>query len=513
MLRASGKEKESKNDTDALEVMPYELLKMPQTIAELVVSYAVDTPWVLNKSIFFTNVDCTLQQILLLVKCAGPLEEFQFLVEKLIEKEIKANQDKKVEKPNEPEYYSLIDRNFTFDFDHRQGPFVQCVMIGLDQTTRKEDGTEIDKGMVECFVNIIAEKLPHRLSDVLKQAQQAAILSPEKYLELLEKIVLEQQKQQAGWEEEIKAETDRESRNLAALKALSNAFTEENEEKNKQAIETFRTFIDGQQGPLMNALGLYYANLIHLIKGVSELNIDKKREGALPESHWPRFCFETINVLRESLNRGVIKQFVNAFTQLDEAIIQQAIESLDQFDQKTHAYSTNEYGYLINNLLYLNRIHLISELFGELYQRRNELPGGYYGKNADDCCIKGAGMFQRRLPAHIRNTLSSDGGLYGVLENNKKIQRRTQVAGENYLGVVGSDCQLGVNYFYDIFGPGGPARRATGSGRTWFQNLLRAITTASKLYATNPACTMQAPPQLFVNVETRSSAIAMHRGS
>jgi hypothetical protein len=83
MLRASGKEKESKNDTDVLEVMPYELLKMPQSIAELVVSYAIDTPWVLNKSIFFTNVDCTLQQILLLAKCAGPLKEFQFLVEKL----------------------------------------------------------------------------------------------------------------------------------------------------------------------------------------------------------------------------------------------------------------------------------------------------------------------------------------------------------------------------------------------------------------------------------------------
>lgn len=455
------------------EVIPYESLEMPADIAELIVSYAVDAPWVFSKSIlFFSNVDCTPQQILFLMKCAGPLRQFQFFVEKLIQKEKMTN----------PKICSLTNRKFTLN--NWQGTLIQLLVTGLDQS------------MAKCFIEIIKKKLPDKLSDVLKQARQARTLPPEKYLVTLKKIVLEQQNQQALKVEEIKAETERKSQNSKALEVLFDAFLEGNEEQNKQAIETFRTFINDQQNMLTNDLGLYYANLIHLIDDISKLI--KKRDEELPQ--WSCFCFEIINVLRESMNAAVIAKLFDAF-QSSEENIEHAIEIFKQFDEKTQAFATNEQGYLINNLLYLDRIHRIYKAFDELYRRGGELPGNWSGQRANSFCVRAIGWLQSKLPPHICHALCvKGGGLDSVIGGSKIVPRPYHTLDKDYFGVDNSNWVLGVNYFFDIFGTtnnawqlGKMGRRSDRADR--FQTLLRSIN-FSQILADSP---LSKPAEPIVN--------------
>ena len=168
-MAASGQNLE-KNKSHASEVMPYEIWRLPKPIVEIVAGYAIDTPW-LNRPFLFSGTDRTLQQILFLAKHAGPLDKFKFFVTRLI-KEEKVGQEKL--EPNESKRkYTLIDN--TFIIGNRQSSFMGCLMSGVDINILAEDGkTVIDPGMSECFKEIVADLLPHRLKDVIAQAQQAA---------------------------------------------------------------------------------------------------------------------------------------------------------------------------------------------------------------------------------------------------------------------------------------------------------------------------------------------------
>ena len=168
MFASSKKLLESKDQNPIDDVMPYECWKLPAPIAKIVAGYAWDTP--LQKPFLFSDVDYTLEKILFLAEYAGPLDQFELSVTRFIKREL----------ANKAEESNLLNKIFTMG--RRQGTLVQCLVIGMDQTIRKKDGTELDEGMAERLITIVKnlcdEKLlpPERLEEVKEQAGKAAPL-------------------------------------------------------------------------------------------------------------------------------------------------------------------------------------------------------------------------------------------------------------------------------------------------------------------------------------------------
>ncbi len=402
-------------DKDNLEILSNELSQLPQVVNELIASYAVDASWVLNKSIFFAGMDCTIRQILFLVEHAGPLDQFRFLVKKVIESEKSANEARKKTNPNAKEKYSLIDDVFVIG--SQSGTLMQCLVILMDQTMRvrcDQRYVETDKGLVDCFIEIIEETLGHKLPVVLEQARLATILSPDRYLEVLKDVVLFQKNQQPNQVAKIKSEM--ESGNLDVFKMFAEAFVEDDAKKNEETIDAFKKTIEDQQAPLINNLSLYYANLLQLIDGMCSLM--QQKDGTLSGNQWSNFCFKAISILRESINSAVIKQVFDVFLKDNQA--SQAIEILNQFDEKTKLFSINEKGYIKNNILYLNRLSLLSKAFDALYLWNQELLPPYCdgdGVEINRFRVQIIGGIQSRLPLRIGQIfnykrIASYGGLF-----------------------------------------------------------------------------------------------------
>jgi hypothetical protein len=230
-MAASGKKLlESKDDID--DVMPYGIWKFPKPIANIVVGYVWDTP--LQKPFLFSDVDYTLEKILFLIEHAGPLDEFKSSVIRCIKKELAKSEEKN----------SLIDKSFILA--GMQGTPVQLLVSKLDVTIRNEEDKEIDKGMAESLIEIVAELLPHRLKEIQEQAQIAAPIEDEK------------------------TKKERESTNLAALNQVFNAIKQNDEKVTMLAIETFKEFVNNKKSSLVNDKGYlidnrYYIDRIDLI--------------------------------------------------------------------------------------------------------------------------------------------------------------------------------------------------------------------------------------------------------
>jgi hypothetical protein len=131
-----------------------------------------------------------------------------------------------------------------------QGTLIELLVSQLDVSVRNKEGDEIDKGCVECFLDIIKHLLPYRFNEVRKKAEKAAPIEVK----------------------ETKAE--RLSMNHKALENVFNAIKENDESTSttKQAIETFKMIIQNKKKSLMNEQGYlrdnrYYLDLIHLIYG------------------------------------------------------------------------------------------------------------------------------------------------------------------------------------------------------------------------------------------------------
>lgn len=289
-MAASGKElKETKRHIDEVkDMMPPDIWKFPRGVAQLVAEYAWDTP--LQKPTLFSGVDNTLEKILYLVEYAGPLDQFKFYVTRLIKQELAAEAKKNI----------LIDSIFTLA--DRQGPVMGLIVSGVDQTIRKEDGTEIDEGMAECFAKVVAELLPHRHQDVLAQARVAAPLEDEK------------------------AKQTREEANDAEMKKLFDAIRQNNEEVTGKAYETFKEFVENSKRRSMNHAGnlinnQYFLNLIHLTSVAFE--VLARSGGELPakngqdEGRWygliaDSFCFEIIGAILQLPSSARIKQILRS---------------------------------------------------------------------------------------------------------------------------------------------------------------------------------------------------------
>lgn len=268
-MAASGKKLlESKDNID--DVMPYDIWKLPKPIVNIVAGYVWNTP--LQKPFLFSDVNYTIEKILFLIEHAGPLDEFKSSVTRCIKKELAKSEEKN----------SLIDKSFTLA--GMQGTPVQLLISSLDVTIRNKEDKEIDKGMAESLIDIVAELCPHRLKEVQEQAQMAAPIEDEKTKE------------------------ERESTNLAAINQVFNAIKQNNEKVTKLAIETFKEFVNNKKSSLVNNKGYlidnrYYIDRIHLIYGA--VDILAQRGGELPPvgaedfGRWygkkaDRFCFEII---------------------------------------------------------------------------------------------------------------------------------------------------------------------------------------------------------------------------
>jgi len=288
-MTASGKKLlETKDPIE--DVMPYGIWRFPKPVANIVVEYAWDIP--LQKPFLFSDIDYTFEKILFLVEYAGPLDAFKFAVTRCIKKELSKGEEK----------INLIDTIFTID--GMQGTLIQLLVSRLDVSIRNEKGDEIDKGMAESFIDIVAALLPNRLGEVQKQAGLAA--PPEN--------------------KEKKRE--RESINLAALNQVFDAIKQNDEEITKQAIETFKEFVKNKKSFLRNDKGYlmnnqYYMDLIHLIYVAFDVLSNRAEE--LPPinaddcGQWygkkaDRFCFEIIGAtlqldlpprIRQVLKNGI----------------------------------------------------------------------------------------------------------------------------------------------------------------------------------------------------------------
>lgn len=107
--------------------------------------------------------DDTFEKIIKNVKQGGSLNEFAFLVKKLIAQE-KLN--------HEP--YSLIENILTID--DVQAPFVGWLVIKLEISIKKYGQTELLRhGKANCFLEIIQELLPDKYQEVLAQVGKTAI--------------------------------------------------------------------------------------------------------------------------------------------------------------------------------------------------------------------------------------------------------------------------------------------------------------------------------------------------
>jgi hypothetical protein len=108
---------------------------------------------------------------------------------------------------------------------------------------------------------LYVELFPGDKARALEQIYEATVLPKDKYVAVLENIVVLQQAQQTVLVDDEKSEdkTQRETQNGIALSDLSDAFKQNNEETLQEAIERFKTYVNTEQESLINNPSLYYA--------------------------------------------------------------------------------------------------------------------------------------------------------------------------------------------------------------------------------------------------------------
>lgn len=191
--------------------------------------------------------------------------------------------------------------------------------------------------------------------------------------------------------------------------------------------------------------------------------------------------------------KKAVEQFFEGLVSPKEEETQKATETFKKFTKDMKRQSMNDEGELIDHRFYLGIIRLIDECRDILARRGTDLPGEHYGKKGDFLVWSIIGDFLEsldKIPPCVRQILLLESGLYSLFRENKKPDRDVfDVSGDIFRG-VGTNHRLGENSYYDDYGVSG-ARRASGGRR--FQNLLQAITAASRLYApaaTNPSHTV-----------------------
>jgi hypothetical protein len=144
---------------------------------------------------------------------------------------------------------------------------------------------------------------------------------------------------------------------------------------------------------------------------------------------------------REDINVAAVKQVFDAFVQPDGKTIAAEIKTFNSFVSPTTQ---------------LNRLHLLFAAFDELIRRGGWLPGGWYGARADRFCFEVIGAaIEMDFSPRMRKILEI--GVYYILNRTKNAERQLDIEGAAFIGVRGSDRDLGVNSYFDVFGRRGGA--------------------------------------------------------
>jgi len=426
-------EKAQHLEDHVIDIMPSSdgLWKMPHSIVGIIAGYAWDNP--LEGPPVFFGFDNTWSKISFIVKYAGPLDQFEYFVTKLIEKEKLIN---KTRNPNEVEHYTVVDTIFILDNSH--GTLMQHLVIRLDLTLRREDGTAIDEGMAERFAKIIGRLLPHRYPDIVKQASTAAPL------------------------EDRETKEKRESTNSNKLKKIFNEFRRGNKHIDKaiEGCDLSLALLDNEDKETMKML------LENASKDNTPVLVRIKDNfimGGDPDGKWQwtsidinSLAPEQISFLKQlPFDQGIIRRNNEQFKPLINLLKHGhgLIETLKDFVENTECSSINDQGYLINYLPNINRNHLLALAFRLLAQQGNQLPGGYYGTNADRFCFEiiGGELQIGLQPREMQILSNKEGGLYALLYHNKKAERYIDVNASLFRG-AGTERVLGINSHFGYLG-------------------------------------------------------------
>ena len=265
------------------EVMPQSLVEMlPPGVTDLLYDFSFkaddvddkkNSVWLKQPTTLhnFFGISSSRKQILVLAEYAGPLDQIEGYI-------------RKAHARKEPHLQATLMQAITF------------AVIGLDQTTRDEKGTELDKGMAEGLLELHAELFPKDQPKALEQAKRAAPLEDEK------------------------AKKAREEANLAAVDQLFTAFVQNDKDALPAAIETFKEFVKSSK-PKVITDNRYYLNLMHLV--FAAFDVLARRGGQLPRiegetyGQWygklaDRFCFEIIGAAIESDMPHRVKQILRS---------------------------------------------------------------------------------------------------------------------------------------------------------------------------------------------------------
>ncbi len=202
---------------------------------------------------------------------------------------------------------------------------------------------------------------------------------------------------------------------------------------------------------------------------------------------------------REQLNQKKITEVFNAVKANDKNTIP-AIAEFGDWAKKT--------------ITVINQIDLIYLAIKEMAERGGGLPkvdgqdsGRWYGKLGDQFCY---GVIGRELQKNLRSPWIQrlfSVGLSYVFNRIKGVARRIDIDSAAFSS-PGAHLSLGDNFYYDIFGKVAGVPRVASSLSHHLENLLRAITAASKLYTASSTRKMQVAPQLSGNVEIDSNPAA-----
>jgi hypothetical protein len=467
--------KESKEESFDADAVPYEIMKLPAPLLQLVADYVWETP--LQKPFLFSGFDFLLEKILFLAEHAGPLDQFERYVRKFLGRELTKKEGRAS---------VLLDETITMG--NREGTFAQCLAIGLDRTIRKMHDL--------CLVSHDIKNEEVKDGEMCVQPIDGRLLYAVRTGSVIARGVITAAEIQESISKDLSNQT------LQQWKSKILNITSERGHTPRDGIELDK----GRTEIFIEIVGNFCEKGLLPSTKLQEVK-EKVDKVSPPEDE------------KEKAKRiDAAKQLFEGFIGDDKDKTDKAINTFKKFVEEMKLCSMNnkDKNRLTDNRYGIGLIHLMDECIDIFDKRGNELVDRWYGEQGDRFCYEMIGDFlqiQQWVPARVRKIFMLPNGLYSLFyENKKPVHEVFDVSGDLYRG-VGTDYICGTNSFYGDLGAATRFMALCGYPRrgSFFQNLLQAITPASRHYA--PAATNPSHPEpLPNNVGIRRSPSAMAAG-
>lgn len=187
-------------------------------------------------------------------------------------------------------------------------------------------------------------------------------------------------------------------------------------------------------------------------------------------------CLEMIRLAVPSEDEEVKK----AREAANVAAVHQLFDAIKKNDKNTDAAIKN-FEEFVKHTSQLNRLHLLFVAFDVLANRGGELDGKWYGALADRICFEAIGIaIEMGFSPRMRKILEI--GVFYILNRTKTAERQLDIDGKTFVGRPGSNQELGVNSYYDVYGVSCSALRLRRGVRS---SLGAALGGVSKLITSN----------------------------